>query len=249
MKKFLVQATCVLVLGAVSCWADAMHGYCGGSSQCLDNNTNSPTTNNPPTDFGFTINKGGTGNLRLEILIPNNADPNPSSWSFDIIGTLPGTATLFSGTPWTSGFLDAYLGISARPSNPIAAYLGPCTTPCTSTVDPGATGFFVYQANFPTVTLQSHPNISPLFNFASTDPDLPIGSFITGFFNRGSSQDPEWVATSNSSAIFEDGFPPVPPGGDPINDAAVPEPSSIALLSGAILGSIFLLKRKVRGRA
>ena len=99
MKKFLVQASCVLVLGAVSCWADAMHGYCGGSSQCLDNNTNSPTTNNPPTDFGFTINKGGTGNLLMDILVPNNVDPNPSLWSFDLTGTLTGTATLFSTTP------------------------------------------------------------------------------------------------------------------------------------------------------
>src|SRR5215472_13607244 len=104
MKKFLLQATCVFAVSGISCWADAMHGYCSSSSQCIDNGTNSPTTNNPPTDFGFTIDGGGTGNLLLDILIPNNV-PGPSLLPFDLIGTLSGSATLFSPTAWNSGSL------------------------------------------------------------------------------------------------------------------------------------------------
>src|SRR5215471_10275100 len=203
MRKLLIQAACVLIFGGISCWANpmhgsgqgAMHGYCAGPSQCDDNGTNSPTTNNPPIDFGFTINSGGTGNLLLDILIPNNFDPNPASLSFDLIGTLNGTATLFSPTPWTNGKLDSYLNISAQPTNPIGAYLG---------LDPATTGFFIYQANFSNVTLQSvpNPNISPLENFAPGDPALPMGSFITGFFDRGTGED--WIGTANSGAILVD---------------------------------------------
>jgi hypothetical protein len=45
MKQFSIQATRVLAIGGISCWADEMdplHGYCAGSSQCIDNGTNSP---------------------------------------------------------------------------------------------------------------------------------------------------------------------------------------------------------------
>jgi hypothetical protein len=237
MKKYLIQATCVFAFSGISCWADALHGYCAGPSQCIDNGNNSPSTSNPATDFGFTVNGGGNGNLLLEILIPNNYDPNPSTWSFDLIGTAVNTATLFSTTPWTNGFLDTYLGIHASPSNPIGAYLG---------TDPGATGFFVYQANFANVTLPtvSHPNTLFQENFAAGDPALPIGSYITGFFNNGSANRPHWVATANSGAIFEET--------GPVDDAGIapaPEPSSIVLLGFAVLGLGAFLKRRASSRA
>jgi len=251
MKKRLIQATCVLAFGGISCWANAMHGYCAGSSQCVDNGTNSPTTTNPPTGFGFTVDKGGTGNLLLDILIPDNFDPHPSALSFDLTGTLTGTATLFSLTPWTSGSLDAYLGIKAQPNNPIGAYLGPCTTakPCTDNVDPLATGFFIYQAGFPTATLDDvpHPNITPLENFAPGDPALPMGSYITGFFNAGSSKHSDWIGTANSGAIFVDAAATPPP--DTEIPATVPEPASIVLLGSAALGLAAWLRRKARSQA
>jgi hypothetical protein len=248
--QFLLLA--MLVVSGMSCWADTtwadsmdpLHGFCSGSLQCVDNGTNSPTTNNPPTSFGFTVSPGpASGDLLLELLIPNNLDASPSSLSFDLDGTLIGTATLFSSTPWTSGFLDTYLGISASPSNPIGAYLGPCgsTTPCTGDVDPGATGFFLYQVSFTGVTLQgaSNPNISPLENFTASDPSLPIGSFINGFLNEGTSSSPQWIATANSGAIFADVQPGVGPRG------IVPEPSSIVLVgSVALLCLAILLKRR-----
>jgi hypothetical protein len=47
---------------------------------------------------------------------------------------------LFSTTAWTTGTLADFLGITASPDNPIGAFL-----PATQALDPGATGFFVYQ--------------------------------------------------------------------------------------------------------
>jgi hypothetical protein len=139
-----------------------LHGFCAGAGQCVDNGTNSPTTNNPPLNFGFTTSPGpNSGDLVLDILTPDNKTAGPS---FGLTGTLTGTATLFSATPFTSGALDAYLGISASPSNPIGAYL-----PSTQALDPRATGFFVYQVDLGTTTLQgpSNPNVSPLENLSS----------------------------------------------------------------------------------
>src|SRR5262249_29261253 len=89
--------------------------------RCIDNGTNSPTTINPPVNFGFTTSPGpATGSLTIDVLVPDN-EARPAS--FAITGTVAATATLFSATPWTSGMLDAYLGISASPNNPIGAYL------------------------------------------------------------------------------------------------------------------------------
>ena len=142
-----------------------LHGFCAGAGQCVDNGTNSPTSSNPPVNFGFTTSPGPTtGDLLLDILTPNNVTAGPS---FTLSGTLSGTATLFSSTAWISGQLDAYLGISANPANPIGAYL-----PSTQALDPGATGFFVYQVDLGTTTLQgpSNPNVSPLESIISGSP-------------------------------------------------------------------------------
>ena len=252
MNKFLLRATCVLAVGAVSCWADEivldpLHGYCEGTAQCIDNGTNSPTTNNPPTDFGFTISPGpGTGTLFFDFLIPDNA-LNASSEILALTGPLPGTPKLVSLTPWSTGNLDAYLGISASPTNPIGAYL-----PSTKVVDPGATGFFVYQVGgFPDVTLQdpSNPNVWPLENFAAGDSALPIGSYIVGFFDKGTTHgksqgSSDLIATANSGAIFVDAAAPL--DHDP---TTTPEPSSLILFGSASLGVAFFLRRKARKRA
>jgi hypothetical protein len=175
-----------------------LHGFCSGAGQCGDNGTNSPTSSNPPVDFGFTTSPGpNTGDLFIDILTPDNQTAGPS---FTLTGTSSATATLFSATPWTSGQLDSYLGISASPSNPIGAYL-----PSTQAVDPGATGFFVYQANLGTLTLQgpSSPHVSPLEDIGSGV--LPKGSYVVGFFNEGTPDHPDYQATANSGAIFETG--------------------------------------------
>jgi hypothetical protein len=161
---------------------DPLHGYCAGAGQCLDNGTNSPTTTNPPSNFGFTVSPGpASGDLVLDVLTPNN-ETHPVS--FAVTGTLSGTATLFSATPWTSGDLASYLGISASPNNSIGAYL-----PSTQALDPGATGFFVYQVDLGSTTLQgaSSPNLSPLENIS---PALPLASYIVGFLNEGTANSP-----------------------------------------------------------
>lgn len=210
---------------------DPLHGYCSGAGQCVDNGTNSPTTNNPPINFGFTISPGpNTGDLRIDILVPNN-ESSPST--FSLAGTFSGTATLFSATAWTSGQLDTYLGIGASPANPIGAFL-----PATQALDPGATGFFVYQVDLGTATLQdaSNPNSSPLENITSGA--LPLASYIVGFLDIGEAA-PDWVATANSGAIF------VTTGGGGGGNFT-PEPASLVLLGAAALAAGGLSRRRRR---
>jgi hypothetical protein len=209
--------------------AATLHGYCASnpptapSTECVDNGTNSPTMNNPPLQFGFTTSPGPkSGDLFVDVLVPNNEALNPTTLSFALTGTLSGTATLFSSTAWTSGQLDAYLGApfaGAKPANPIGAYL-----PATQGLDPSATGFFVYKVDLGTTTLQgpSNPNMSPLENISP----VPLASYIVGFFNEGTATEPSFQATANSGAIFVKSGPP----------SSVPEPASLLLLATGLLG-------------
>lgn len=221
-RTFLSAAfiAALTVLSIASAMADALHGYCGGAGQCIDNGTNSPTSTNPPSNFGFTVSPGpATGNFGIDILIPSNE--NAGVTPFGITGALTGTASLFSTTPWTSGQLDIYLGLSASPANPIGAYL-----PSTEGFDAGAAGFDVYQADLGTTTLQgaSNPNVSPLLSLTE---DPPLGSYIVGFLNEDTAGQPDWVATANSDAIFEN---------SPAGDAPpLPEPNTLTLVTTALV--------------
>jgi hypothetical protein len=229
MRRGLLLLALTLVLHASPSFADPadpLHGFCWGATPaCTDNGTNTPTSTNPP-NFGFTVSPGPqTGDFLIDVLVPNNEAPTPGALSFAVTGTqggpannlpLAGTATLFSATAWTSGQLDTYLGISADPANPIGAYL-----PSTQILDPGATGFFVYQVDLGTNQLQDNPNplLGPLLSISS---GLPLASYIVGFLNVGAAA-PNWIATANSGAIFETG-------------RRVPEPSTILLLGLGLTG-------------
>src|SRR5262252_8330039 len=129
MKKALLAAAALLALLPATAEADVidpLHGTC--LVGCVANAGPPPNVSipNPPTDFGFQASPSQLGPppgaLTMDFLVPV-ADGVPGS--ITVTGTMGGalsfTANLFSATPWTTGFLDAYLGITAQPNNTLDA--------------------------------------------------------------------------------------------------------------------------------
>jgi len=209
-------------------WADTtvldpLHGACNGVGvgTCSDNGVNTPLGNS--TTFGFTISPNSlTGDLTIDILVTNDTSPLPTSFAINFSNnTLAGTATLFSSTAWTSGDLDTYLGISASPSNPIGAFVP-------DPADPSATGFFVYQADVGTQTLQGPSGSSIAAGVFNVPTGLTAGDYIVGFCGGGPTTggacttDGTFVATANSGALLVGGPTPTP------------EPGSLMLLGAGL---------------
>lgn len=200
--------------------ATPLHGFCNGTGTniCTDVGTNTPLGNSTAFGFSSSGSSSVTGTFSLEILLPNN-DTAPADFSVTgINGNAGGTATEVGTTAWTSGTLAAFLGIKGSPDNPIGAYLD---TPEKS-LNPTATGFFVYQLTLTDFTLPKNSGSYP----ASDDQfdaiaGLGLGSYIVGFLDCGSKA----CATANSGALLVNG-----------TTTPIPEPGSLALFAAALAG-------------
>jgi hypothetical protein len=237
MRKLLLAAATALAMASTPAFATqpvnppTLHGFCSLGNICIDNGTNTPTSVNPPVFAFASSGQSATGTLLIDILIPNNISLGTLPASFAISGALTGTASLFSSTAWTSGQLDAYLSNPASPTNPIGAYL-----PATQTYQPGATGFYVFQANLGLATLLGTSGVGQpgqdayLLQLGQT---LATGSYIVGFLDQGGRTD---GATANSGAILV--TTPPPPG--------VPEPATWAMMLMGFGATGFAMRRSRR---
>ncbi len=229
MRRLVLLAATALATTATPALAanpPTLHGFCATANPCTDNGNNTPTNINPPI-FGFSAGgHSATGDVLIDILIPDNlAKPGSFTISGALVGSNTFLAALVSPTAWTSGQLDAYLGISASPTNPIGAYL-----PTTQAFQPTADGFWVYQADIGTVTLPSNSGADDSF-LLTLDQSLGLGSYVTAFINQNGS----FGATANSGAILENG--------------GVPEPATWAMMVIGFGAAGFALRRRRRSTA
>jgi hypothetical protein len=241
-KEAYVKKTLLtfFALAAASCWGQALHGCIVGTS-CFDNGTVTPTTVNSPA-FTFTVGGGGTGDLLIDILVPDNLS-GATTESFTINGTLAGPTdtSSISGTAvlkgdWTSGGLAGFLGISASPTDTLSNWLNytkgnNCGAAQNSACDSGANGYDVYQVNLGNNELQKPgTGVEPVLTISGNA--LPMASVITAFLGNDST----YQATSGSGGIFEADAPV----------ATTPEPASLFLLGTVGIGLSCLLRRRAR---
>jgi hypothetical protein len=208
-----------------------LHGFCDTAAPCVDDGFHTPTSVNPPA-FGFSAGgHAATGDVTIDILVPEDGGAAPSSYTISgaFLGASTYTASLVSPTPWSSGQLDSYLGISASPTNTFGAFLDASETG----LEPSATGFYVFRADIGTRTLPKNTGASNA-DLMTTDRSLVAGSYILAFINQMG----KYGATSNSGAILES-------TGATLRGAATPEPAAwVMMLTG--FGLVGALARRRR---
>ncbi len=221
-----VAAAAAGLFWSFSACAAALHAFCySPTPACSDNGSVTPTTASSP-NFGFWSASGpATGDFLVDILVPNNYTL-PSG--FTVTGGGNGAATASeSGSGWTGGFLDTYLGLSASPSNPLSAWLR-----TTQGNDPGASGYYVFQANLGTNTLAGAAGSGPDLNAGT----LQVGTVVVGFLGPQTCKKEEacsdWIGTPNSAALYDG------------TSTTVPEPGTLALFAAGLLGCALVAARR-----
>jgi hypothetical protein len=229
MKRLVLLTAAVLFAGVLSAQADTLDPLHFSCSNCgADNGTNTPTTGGSPTGIQAFSSPANSGDLILQVLIPNN-DP---ALSMDAVTgtvgsntTFSSNASLFSTTAWTSGSLEVnYLGqtlANGSPLNDITAFL-----PATQAVDPGATGFFLLSLDLGQLALDTPGGTSPITLALATE---FAGGYVLGELGTSGGD----VTTANSAALFV----------TPL--AATPIGSSVWLFTGGLaLFGMFAWRRK-----
>lgn len=224
----IVAFAIALALTGAPVQADSLHGFCTTASDCSATKVNgNPVIQfNGSAQFGFYDAGGpvGPGTDAIVILSTTNVG---ATIPFDFsTGGTTGTSALilFSPTPWSSGALDSYLGISANPQNPFNNYGGPMG------IDTTVTGFFVYASIFTDITLddQAGELNNPLFTIPG---GLGAGDFALDFFlPEGASK---YIGTPNSEALESVG-----------STTPLPEPSSLGMLGLGVVGLLGIARKR-----
>jgi hypothetical protein len=210
---------------------DPLHGFdwIGGVPTNTDNGVVNPL-GSAGNGFGFFASPAPqTGTLFIEILVPNN---DALQAHYTLTGNLPGTSGGNLGA-WTGGTLGSFInskfpgelpGVS--PPNQLSAWLsGPKGT---QGVDPGATGYDVFQIALGSDTLNSL-TASIMDDHES---GLLAGSIITAFLVEGS----RTVGTASSGGILT-----------PQSVSPTPLPAAVWLFGPAAAAFLsFALRRRRR---